>query len=306
VAALQGNIDQGQKWSPDLLGRTFGIYEDLAREAAADGAQLIVWPETALPVPIDLTPGTRERLQVLARETGAAHVVGAVGVAVDQVGQIEAYFDSAFLLASDGNLLDRYDKSHLVPFGEYVPLRGQLGRFVHALARGIADSDVTPGPAPRAIDVLLHTWDGGERQVRVGVPICYELLFPDLVRRFVRDGAGVLLAITNDAWYGRTGAPYQFLAMTALRSAETGVWTVRAANTGVSAFIDGSGRVVEETKIFERDWIVADVPLRPPEKSQTFYVRHGDVFAIACWVALFVVFAVGIRRNELEKRRERA
>ena len=94
-----------------------------------------------------------------------------------------------------------------------------------------------------------------------GVPICYELLFPDLVRRFVRDGAEMLLAITNDAWYGRTGAPYQFLAITAMRSAENRVWTARAANTGVSAIIDAGGRVRARTRIFERDLLVADVPL---------------------------------------------
>ena len=100
------------------------------------------------------------------------------------------------------------------------------------------------------------------------MPICYELLFPDLVRRMVDDGAEVLLAITNDAWYGRTGAPYQFLAMTAMRSAETRVWTARAANTGVSAIIDSRGRVRERTRIFERGLLVADVPLRPAPRGR--------------------------------------
>jgi apolipoprotein N-acyltransferase len=130
--------------------------------------------------------------------------------------------------------------------------------------------------------------------VKAGVPICYELLFPDLVRRFVKDGGQVLLGITNDAWYGKTGAPHQFLAITALRSAETGAWTVRAANTGVSAVIDGRGRVRERTAIFERGLIVADVPLLPGATGAsgagkapigaTFYTRHGDVFAWTCWL----------------------
>ena len=147
------------------------------------------------------------------------------------------------------DFVDRYDKTHLVPFGEYVPLRAVLGRLLGAVARGIAESDVSAGLVPRALEL---TWPArGARAseqttrtgVMVGVPICYELLFPDLVRRFVDDGAGVLLAITNDAWYGSTGAPHQFLAITAMRSAETGVWIVRAANTGISAIIDGRGRV---------------------------------------------------------------
>jgi len=115
------------------------------------------------------------------------------------------------------------------------------------------------------------------------VPICYELLFPDLVRRFVNDGGEMLFAITNDAWYGRTGAPHQFLAMTALRSAETRVWTARAANTGVSAIIDARGRVRQRTRIFERDWLQADVPIRSAPTGGTFYTRYGDVFAWTCW-----------------------
>ena len=124
------------------------------------------------------------------------------------------------------------------------------------------------------------------REVRVGTPVCYELLFPDLVRRFAADGGRALLAITNDAWYGRTGAPYQFLAITALRSAETGLWTARAANSGVSGFIDGTGSVRIATPIFEPTWRIAEVPLHPDPREATFYVRHGDVFAWGCWVLL--------------------
>ena len=112
-----------------------------------------------------------------------------------------------------------------------------------------------------------------------GVPICYELLFPNLVRRFVADGGQILLAITNDAWYGRTGAPYQFLVMTAVRSAENRVWTARAANTGVSAIIDDRGRVRMQTELFEQTLLVADVPLR---SGGSFYARHGDWLPILC------------------------
>ena len=119
------------------------------------------------------------------------------------------------------------------------------------------------------------------RRLRVGTPICYELLFPDRVRRFAADGGSVLLGMTNDAWYGRTGAPYQFFAMTALRAAETGVWTARAANTGVSGFIRGDGMGLEQTPVFEAAYRVADVPLHPDPARATFYVRHGDVFAWA-------------------------
>jgi apolipoprotein N-acyltransferase len=294
VAVLQGNIEQGVKWSRGWYERTLGIYETLTRRAAAEGAQLVVWPETAVPAAIEIDHGDTERFAALARENGVALVVGAVGLE-RRDGAPPRVYDSAFLVDSAGTFLDRYDKTHLVPFGEFVPFAETLGRFFKALARGIAETSVTPGRAPRALSIPLP---GPAPDLTSGVTICYELLFPDLVRRFVRDGAELLVAITNDAWYGRTGAPYQFLAMTAMRSAESRVWTARAANTGVSAFIDGRGRVRSRTRIFERGYLVADVPRRPPPEGGSFYTRHGDWFASACWIG-----AVGLLLGAARRRR---
>jgi apolipoprotein N-acyltransferase len=291
VAVLQGNIDQGVKWSSAWAERTLAIHEELSRRAAGAGASIILWPETAVPGSVEADAGLRERLAALARETRATLVVGGVGVEPADGGF--RFYDSAFLVEPSGRLADRYDKAHLVPFGEYVPLRGLLGRFASALARGIAPDDVSAGPGPRPLAV----GGGAGDAVPAGVPICYELLFPDLMRRFVAGGAEVLFAITNDAWYGRTGAPYQFLAITALRSAENRVWTARAANTGVSAFIDHRGRVRERTGIFERGLLVADVPLRPPPAGGSFYTRHGDVFAWGCWIGAAAATLAGRRRR---------
>jgi apolipoprotein N-acyltransferase len=286
VAVLQGNVDQGVKWSPAFAERTLAGYEELTRRAAARGARVVVWPETAAPGSLSIHPELARRIGALARETGALLAVGSVGIEPPDAPQRpEAevrYYDSAFVIDPQGRIQDRYDKTHLVPYGEYVPLRALLGRFLSAVASGMTSGDVSAGDAPRAI--VLEPPAGGT--LSAGIPICYELLFPDLVRRFVAGGAQVLLAITNDAWYGRTGAPYQFLAITALRSAETGVWTARAANTGVSAFIDERGRVRDRTPIFETGLLVADVPLRSPEAGRTYYVRHGDVFAWGCWAAV--------------------
>jgi apolipoprotein N-acyltransferase len=295
VAVLQGDIDQGVKWSRDWVHRTLEIYEDLTRRAAGEGAQLVVWPETAVPGALEADPTLRARLAALAAETGTALIVGGVGLDLDLEHGTRAsrFYDSAFAIDPAGRYAERYDKTHLVPFGEYVPLRDLLGLFVRAVATGIAQSDVTAGVAPRALTLDLP----GGGVVRAGVPICFELLFPDLMRRFARDGAELLLAITNDAWYGRTGAPYQFLAITALRSAETRLWTARAANTGVSAFIDGRGRVRAQTPIFEPDYLVADVPRHPNPRDASFYVRYGDVFAVACALAALVAIGVGFRRR---------
>ena len=190
----------------------------------------------------------------------------------------------------------RYDKSHLVPFGEYIPFQELLGHFLRAVARGMAATGVTAGEGPRA--VVIETPGGAT--LSAGLVICYELLFPDLVRRMVDDGAEILFAITNDAWYGRTGAPYQFLAMTAVRSAETRVWMARAANTGVSAIIDSRGRVRAQTRIFERDLIVADIPLRPAPEGGSFYARHGNLFAGACWGLVAVSVLAALRGGKRE------
>ncbi len=293
VAAIQGDIDQGFKWDPDWAEDTLRIYEELSRQAIREGAEVVVWPETAVPYGIR-NGQAPERVLDLAVESGATFVVGAV--AVDGGGGDRSrdarFYDSAFVVPP-GSGGARYDKSHLVPFGESVPLRDLLGGFIRGVATGIANNDVTPGAGPRALE-LGH---GEEGALRVGVPICYELLFPDLVRRFAGDGARVLFALTNDAWYGRTGAPYQFLAMTAVRSAESGLWTVRAANSGVSAMIDARGEVKESLPIFERGLLVADVPLRSLERPPTFYVKAGDLFALACSAAAVGCAIVLFRRG---------
>jgi apolipoprotein N-acyltransferase len=295
IAVLQGNIDQGVKWSDAWIERTILIYEGLTRAAATDGARLVVWPETALPLPLEGYPALEERLAALARETGAALVVGAVGISIGATGEIEGLFDSGFLYDAAGTRLERYDKSHLVPFGEYLPLRALFGRFIRAVATGATPRDVSAGPEPRAL--ALPAAEVGEPVVTLGVPICYELLFPDLVRRFAGGGAQVLLAITNDAWYGRTGAPHQFLAITALRSAENGMWTARAANTGVSALIDARGQVQEQTRIFEQGLLVGDVPLRDASLRPTFYARFGDWLPLGCWLAGAGLWARDWRRR---------
>jgi apolipoprotein N-acyltransferase len=293
VAVLQGNIDQGVKWSPAWADRTLAIYEELTRRAVAEGAEIVIWPETAAPASPDADPSLEGRLAFLAEETSAFLVVGAVGIDGFEPASSEPpsladlhFYDSAFLFDPSGRRLDRYDKAHLVPFGEYLPFRRLLGRFIRAIATGSTAQDVTEGKSPRSVRLSGLDAEGREASVTVGVPICYELLFPDLVRRFVGDGADVLFAITNDAWYGRTGAPYQFLVMTAMRSAEGRVWTARAANTGVSALIDERGRVREQTRIFERDFLVGEVLVRPPGVADSFYVRHGDLFAWLCWGGL--------------------
>ncbi|OLE39643.1 MAG: apolipoprotein N-acyltransferase [Candidatus Rokubacteria bacterium 13_1_20CM_2_70_7] len=171
--------------------------------------------------------------------------------------------NTAFLLTERG-IVNRYDKIHLVPFGEYVPLPGVIG-FVRGWAEFI--SELTPGS--RAV-----VFSGPPAPF--GVVICYEGIFPALVRRFVKNGARLMVNMTNDAWFGRTSGPLQHLAMYPFRAIEHRVAVVRAANTGVSAFIAPTGRIVKSLNLFERGNLIDRVPLRTRE---TLYTRLGDWFA---------------------------
>lgn len=301
VAVLQGNIEQSRKWTPEFRAVALAHYESLSRAAGRAGAEIIVWPETAVPTPIEYDAGVIGRLSDLARAQAASLIIGAVGADVSPTsGSVTDWYDSAFAVEPDGRFVARYDKTKLVPFGEYVPLRGLLGRFIHALARGSAALDVTAGRAPVALQLAVSGRGGAQSgSVRVGVPICYELLFPELVRHFVVDGAELLVAITNDAWYGRTGAPDQFLDITAMRAAENGVPVVRAANTGFSAIIDAEGRIRERSGLFERGYVIADVELggRPAGARASFFARHGGLFVRGCWLVVAGVAAIALRAD---------
>jgi apolipoprotein N-acyltransferase len=191
----------------------------------------------------------------------------------------------AWYLDGQGLMKGRYDKMHLVPFGEYVPLK-KLFFFAGKLVAEVGD--FTPGPERNLFSL------GGER---FGTVICYEIIFPDLVRRFVRDGAGFMTAITNDAWYGTSSASWQHFTQMVFRAVENGVPFARAANTGISGFVDASGRVVEASPLFVRGFYIRKIS---PGRGTTFYTRHGDLLAYLCLLVLagwVLAVATGRRRR---------
>lgn len=175
--------------------------------------------------------------------------------------------NSAFFLSPEGNLLTKYDKIHLVPFGEYVPFKKVLF-FIDKLVTAIGE--VQPG---KTYEVMSF------HEKSFSTVICFEIIFPNLVRKFVDREAQFLVTITNDAWYGRTAAPYQHFAMVTFRAIENRVSIARAANTGISGFIDPYGRIIKQSEVFIEDGLVQDIPLK---STKTFYTRYGDVFARLC------------------------
>jgi apolipoprotein N-acyltransferase len=261
---MQPSIAQPLKWDARHTDMTVRIYGDLTRQAASLDPDLIVWPETASPSLLRHDPVLLEALQDVARRSDVALLVGSMDA--DPGGAVR---NTAFLLDERG-IVERYDKMHLVPFGEYVPLSQVIG-FVRGWAQFI--SELTPGS--RAV-----VFSGPPAPF--GVVICYEGIFPDLVRRFVVGGARLMVNMTNDAWFGRTSGPLQHLAMYPFRAIEHRTAIVRAANTGVSAVIAPTGRIVRSLGLFERGNLVERVPLRARE---TLYTRIGDWVA---WTALAV------------------
>jgi apolipoprotein N-acyltransferase len=214
----------------------------------------------------------------LAQEAGQPLLFGSPTYVRD--GGQDVMYNSAFLVGPDTTVLGRYDKIHLVPFGEYIPLR-RLLFFLDKLVAGIGDFRSGEAYTVMAIP-----------QGRFAVLICFEGIFPDLVRHFVRHGAQFLVNITNDAWFGYSPASYQHLSMVVFRAVENRLPIVRAANTGISAVIDPTGRLSQQTDLFVRTWIKARIT--PAEGATTFYTRWGDLFAYGCVLVTAVSLGWGM------------
>ena len=285
TAVVQGNIAQEDKWNPALRDLITDQYLAMTREALEHrGATFVLWPESSTPFFFERDLIRGSEIRRLARKSGATLLIGS-----DQVEPMKAtsatdkpkelYYNAAFLVKPDGEVGAVYRKMHLVPFGEYVPLKSLLF-FVGPIIEAV--SAFSPGSDPVLLPVGGH---------KASTAICYEVIFPSLIRRFVQDGSELLTTITNDAWYGRSSAAYQHWEQAAMRSIEQGRYLARAANTGISGFVDPYGRVLQQTDLFHPAVLVQDIRF---VTSRTIYSRVGDVVA---WLSLAItVLAVGAAR----------
>jgi apolipoprotein N-acyltransferase len=277
VGVAQGNIPQDIKWDAAFKKRTMTIYDKLSLRLAEQSPGLIVWPETAFP---DYFPSGTEldaEVMTIPQETGAYLLFGSLSE--KGKGKRRAVYNSAYLISPQRQIIGQYDKIHLVPFGEYVPLSTHFPAF-NALA-GV-------GNIAAGKETVIFRLPRG----RFGVLVCFEVIFPELCRANVRTGADFMLTITNDAWFGRTSAPLQHLTQVSFRAIENRVWFVRAANTGISAFIDPWGRIKKSSDLFTSEILADEIGFKT--RALTFYTKHGDLFALACLsLALaFVIFLV--------------
>jgi apolipoprotein N-acyltransferase len=263
VGMLQGNVDQAEKWDPRRANGIFSDYLRKTETAIAGGAQLVVWPEASTPFTFEDDVQATQVLRDIVRRSKVPLLLGSNQI---EHGATTTYYNSAFLTREDGSTAGVYRKMHLVPFGEYVPLKKILF-FAAPLTEDVGEFSAGQS------GVLLPL-DGHP----VSTAICYEIVYPALVRAFAASGSELLITITNDAWFGRTSAPFQHFEQASMRAIENGRYLVRAANTGISGVVDPYGRVVAQTGIFEPAVLVEQVRLI---RASTIYTRIGDAFAYA-------------------------
>jgi apolipoprotein N-acyltransferase len=272
AALLQPNISQEMRWDEQNLIAIYRRMMQMTEDAASRGAQVVVWPESTVPLSYSSTEFYRRSIEELSSRRNIDIVLGSVAEDAEDEKKI---WNSAFLV-SGGKTIGHYDKIRLVPFGEYVPLRKMLF-FAEKLVRAVGEFQFGTNDRPLA------------GKFSYGPAICYEVVFPQIARTQVRNGADVLVTITNDAWYDGTSAPEQHLQQARLRAVETNRYLLRSGTTGISAFIDPAGRVLSSLPMGKEGIVWARFQ---PRKTMTPYVRWGDWFAWGAWAAVIIVIGM--------------
>jgi apolipoprotein N-acyltransferase len=281
VGMIQGNVSLGERSDPARVPIIFDNYLRMTRQAIAQGAAFVIWPESATPFVFENDPVAAARIRTLAQQAKVPILLGSDQVMPAGRGIPTRYYNSAFLVQPDGTTGGAYRKMHLVPFGEYVPAK-HIFFFAAPLVEAV--SDFSAGEEATLLPIGRH---------KISTAICYEVVYPDLVRQFVAGGSELLTTITNDAWFGETSAPYQHFEQAAMRAIEEGRYLVRAANTGISGIVDPYGRVLERTAIFQPAVLVGEARFL---QSSTFYARHGDVLAYASVLATLALLVAATVR----------
>jgi apolipoprotein N-acyltransferase len=284
VGLIQGNVPQGEKWNPQLASEIFERYLAMSRQTAAAGARLLLWPESATPFYFDEDPPSAARVRQMVRETGAQLLFG-----TDEIerGSPDRFYNSAFMLDGAGATAAVYRKIHLVPFGEFVPLSSLL-TFVGPLVESV--SSFSAGERVTLLPVNEHM---------ATTAICYEVVYPHLIRDGIRQGSELLTTVTNDAWYGESSAAFQHFELASMRAIEQGRYLARAANTGISGIVDPYGRVLARTPLFETTSVVGEVRFL---RERTVYATIGDLPAQLAVVLTIVGLGVSMWRRPSTRR----
>lgn len=291
AAVIQGNVSSDIFWDNYDTGDIYRLFErhmDLTRQAASDGASIIFWPEFSVPLclscPAPVYQDLGERLKTFVRESKISLLVGSNETAFAADRKEMYYFNTAVHINPDLSM-SQYHKNHLVPFGEYTPYK-KIFSFIDKITNSVGE--LTPGR-----ELRTHPWNG----LTYGSPICYEVIFPNLVRKFAAQGAHFLVTITNDAWFGASAAPRQHFSIAILRAVENRRFLLRAATTGISGVIDPYGRVAAQTELNTSAALTETIT---PLDELTLYTRWGDWLALTALTisALFLILAWTVKRKQ--------
>jgi len=294
ASVIQGNVSSEIQWdqiSDFQIRDLFNQHLSLSSDANKQGSRLIIWPEFSVPLcfscSYNIYPEFKYELSRFVQESGATLLLGTNETVMFQ--QLPHYYNTALCLHPDLSM-SQYYKIHLVPFGEYTPYK-KVFFFIEKMTHAI-------GELSSGNTFVLHQFEGK----KFGVPICYEIIFPNLVRKFVKKGADFLVTITNDGWYGNSSAPYQHFAIAVVRAVENRRFLLRSATTGVSGIIDPYGRILSRTEMMTQTYLTETVA---PMNTITPYTHYGDFFPLASLtlVIVFLILALVIRKNDNKKSR---
>ena len=292
ASVIQGNVSSDIRWdqiSDMQIREIFSQHLNLSSQANKQGSSLIIWPEFSVPLcfscSYNIYPEFKSELSRFSRESGATLLLGTNETVMFQ--DLPHYYNTAFCLHPDLSM-SQYYKIHLVPFGEYTPYK-KIFFFIEKMTHAIGE--LSKGNA-----FVLHEFEGK----KFGTPICYEIIFPALVREFVKKGANFLVTITNDGWYGTSSAPFQHFAISVVRAVENRRYLLRSATTGVSGIIDPYGRILSRTELMTQTYITERIA---PMDSLTPYTRFGDFAPLASLTlgAIFLILALIYKKNDDKK-----
>ena len=277
VAAIQGNISSNEKWSFHSTKRTHEVYRKYTLLAAEEGAELVVWPETALPYSVREGNSSYRYVSELAKEAGVTILVGAFKESEDPLGE----YNAIFCFLPDGSCREEfYAKRRLVPFGEFVPMRGLIETVIPPLADLVmSGEDVLWGEGASLFEI---------EEGRIGSLICFDSIYEELTRESAKAGAELICLSTNDSWFTDSVALYMHNGQAQLRAIESGRYVVRAANTGISTVISSRGQVLEKKEPLVEGMVVRDVYL---SDTQTLYTRIGNLL-VYLWLVLLAIYGI--------------
>jgi apolipoprotein N-acyltransferase len=306
AAMVQGNINQMQKWTPENRARIIGRYLDLSAQALelaekqyGREADLLLWPETAMPFAYELSPELAVPLGNFVSESSIPLLFGAIGAGPDG-----SSYNRILLLDRRGGRAGHYDKEHLVPFGEYVP----PGLYVPFASEFLQGTGFSPGNNERALRLPPKNPPGSAQRrlsgsggaeagnIALGPLICYEVIFPELAQKRVEQNAAILVSVSNDAWFERSSAPLQHLQLAAMRCIEQGRYMLRSTNTGISAALDPAGRILDPGPLFE-PWVQIEAVRALEEKTfyHTGYVWINGVLLLLPFMLFIKALLTDIR-----------